>query len=141
VWLFPNIETIHVLAIAVTFGSIVMIDLRLLGLTTRDSTVSCLTAELLPYTWLAFAVAVISGTLMFISRAVTYYENLEFRLKFLFMFLAGANMLAFHVGVYRRVHDWDAKLPPPLAARLAGALSIALWVGVIFMGRWIGFKT
>jgi hypothetical protein len=57
------------------------------------------------------------------------------------MFLAGVNMAVFHFGAYRRVLEWDEKLPPPRAARLAGALSIALWIGVIFFGRWIGFTT
>jgi hypothetical protein len=57
------------------------------------------------------------------------------------MFLAGVNMAAFHFGAYRRVHEWDEIHPPPRAARLAGTLSIALWIGVIFFGRWIGFTT
>jgi hypothetical protein len=140
-WWFPNIETIHVLAISLVFGSILMVDLRLLGLTGRDSAVSRLSGEILPYTWIAFAIAVVSGTLLFISKAQIYFYNLQFELKFLFMALAGLNMLVFHRGAYRRVLEWDNKLPPPPAARLAGALSIAFWVGVIFMGRWIGFKT
>jgi len=61
-WLFPNIETCHVLALALVFGSIVMVDLRLLGITSRDSPVSKLAAECLPYTWIAFICALITGT-------------------------------------------------------------------------------
>jgi hypothetical protein len=118
-----------------------MVDLRLLGVTSRDSAVSKLTEEILPYTWVAFALAVISGSLLFVSKADIYFYNLQFRLKFLFMALAGINMLAFHLGAYRRVLQWERDLPPPAPARLAGALSIALWVVVIFMGRWIGYTT
>ena len=140
-WWFPNIETIHVLAITVVVGSILMVDLRLVGLTSRDSAVSRLSREVLPYTWAAFAVAVMSGTLLFVSKPDIYFYNLQFRLKFLFMALAGMNMLIFHHGVYRRVLDWDRRLPPPPMARAAGLLSIALWIAVVFMGRWIGFKT
>lgn len=140
-WWFPNIETIHVLAITLVFGSVLMVDLRLLGVTGRDSAVSKLSHEILPFTWVAFAMAVISGTLLFVSKAQIYFYNLQFELKFLFMALAGVNMMVFHLGAYRRVLQWDNDLPPPVAARLAGALSIALWVAVIFMGRWIGFKT
>jgi len=140
-WLFPNIETCHVLALALVFGSILMVDLRLLGITSRDSPVSKLSAECLPYTWVAFICAVISGTVLFTSRAHTYFYNLQFELKFAFMALAGLNMAVFHFGAYRQVLAWDTRLPPPPAARLAGALSIALWIAVIFCGRWIGFKT
>jgi hypothetical protein len=140
-WLFPNVETIHVLSLALVFGSIVMVDLRLLGVASRESAISRLSAEVLPYTWVAFACAVISGTLMFISKAHVYFYNLQFQLKLLCMALAGMNMLIFHFGVYRHVLDWDESRRPPWTARLAGALSIGLWIAVIVFGRWIGFTT
>jgi hypothetical protein len=139
--LFPNIETVHVLSLAVVFGSILMVDLRLLGVTSRGTPIADLSAEVLPYTWGAFGLAVITGTLMFMSKAHIYFYNLQFRLKFLCMFLAGVNMLVFHFGAYRSVRKWDTTFPTPGAARAAGALSIGLWVGVIFFGRWIGFTT
>jgi len=140
-WGFPLAECLHVLSITTVFGSILMMDLRLLGLASRDSAVTKLSREVLPYTWIAFACAVITGTVIFISKASVYWYNLQFELKFLFMALAAANMLIFHFGAFRRVADWDATLPPPPAARLAGALSIALWITVVFFGRWIGFTT
>ncbi|MDY6948861.1 MAG: DUF6644 family protein [Pseudomonadota bacterium] len=137
--LFPIMETIHVLCLAVTFGSIVLLDLRLLGLISRDSPVSRLTKEVLPYTWTAFICAVLSGSTLFTAHPVEYFFNLQFRLKFLCMFLAGINMLVFHSGAYRRVLSWDSLLPPPIAARVAGSVSIAMWLGVVVFGRWIGF--
>jgi hypothetical protein len=57
------------------------------------------------------------------------------------MALAGVNMAAFHAGAYRDVARWDKTPPTPAAARLAGALSLALWIRVIFCGRWVGFVT
>jgi hypothetical protein len=138
-WWFPLAECLHVLSIATVFGSIVMMDLRLLGLASRDSAVTKLSKEVLPYTWTAFVCAVFSGAIMFISKASVYWLNPQFQLKFLFMALAAANMLVFHFGAYRRVAKWDDALPPPPAARLAGALSISLWIIVVFFGRWIGF--
>jgi hypothetical protein len=140
-WLFPIVETLHVISLAMVFGSVVMVDLRLAGATSRNSAVSRLSSEVLPYTWGAFICAAVTGTLLFVSKAHVYFYNLQFQLKFLCMFLAGINMAVFHFGAYRRVLEWDEKLPPPRAARLAGALSIALWIGVIFFGRWIGFTT
>jgi hypothetical protein len=138
-YLFPLVECVHVLALAIVFGTIVMVDLRLLGLVERQSRVSKIAAEMLPYTWVAFGCAAVTGLLMFMSKSSTYLGNLDFRLKFLCMFLAGVNMLAFHFGVYRKIKVWDMQLPTPPAARFAGAASVFLWVGVIFFGRWIGF--
>ena len=140
-WLFPIVETLHVISLAMVFGSIVMVDLRLVGATSRNSAVSRLSGEVLPYTWGAFIFAVVTGTLLFVSKAHVYIYNLQFQLKFLCMFLAGVNMLVFHLGTYRHVREWDERHQPPRAARLAGALSMALWIGVIFFGRWIGFTT
>ena len=138
-WWFANIETIHVLAVALLFGTILMVDLRLLGLTTRRTAITSLSSEVLPYTWVAFAIAMVTGALLFVSKATVYAYNLQFQLKMLFMLLAGINMAIFHFGIYRNVLAWNEALPPPLPARLAGAISIGLWVTVIFLGRWIGF--
>jgi hypothetical protein len=140
-WLFPIVETLHVISLAMVFGSIVMVDLRLVGAASRNSRVSMLSREVLPYTWGAFICAIATGTLLFMSKAHVYFHNLQFQLKFLCMLLAGVNMLVFHFGAYRHVREWDERHPPPRAAQIAGALSITLWIGVIFFGRWIGFTT
>ena len=123
------------------YGSIAMVDLRLIGLTSRDSVVSKLSAEVLPYTWTAFGLAAITGSLMFVSKAAVYFYNWAFDLKMLCLALAALNMLVFNIGALRRVAAWDLDMPPPPAARTAGVLSLILWSGVIVFGRWIGFST
>lgn len=138
-WLFPWIETLHVLALTIVVGSIAIVDLRLLGLASKDRSVTSLTKQLLPWTWSAFAVALLSGALMFASAAVKYYNNLPFRIKVLLLLLAGLNMLVFHLRAYRRVEVWDVAPATPGAARLAGALSLTFWIGVVAAGRWIAF--
>jgi hypothetical protein len=138
-WSFPAIETVHVVAITTVFGSIFLVDLRLLGVSERSAKVSKYSAELLPLTWTAFALAAVSGSLLFMSKAPDYFVNLQFRLKMAFIALAGINMAFFQWGIYRRVEDWDVRLPPPAAARIAGLVSLLCWTTVIFLGRWVGF--
>lgn len=138
-WAFPALETVHVIAIALVVGTIVVVDLRLLGLASTSRQVTQLCGETLPMTWAAFVLAVIAGALMFISQAPAYFANYAFRAKFILMALAGINMLIFEFLTYRGVNRWDRGSPIPLAVRLAGAVSIACWVGVVFFGRWIGF--
>jgi hypothetical protein len=96
--------------------------------------------EVLPWTWIAWCSAAISGTLLFISKADVYARNTQFELKFVVMGLAAVNMLIFHFGAYRQIEQWDSA-EPPLGAKTAGALSLVLWIGVVFFGRWIGFTT
>ncbi len=137
--LFPLIESIHVIAIAFVFGTVIFVDLRLLGLASRKVSVTRMTNDLLPWTWGAFVLAAITGVLLLASTAIRYYDNTPLRLKFLFMAMAGINMLVFHFVTYRDVNRWDNDAMPPAAARTAGGISILLWVLVIFFGRWIGF--
>ena len=137
-FLFPTIETIHVLALALVIGSISIVDLRLLG-RSAHSGVKELTEEVLPWTWIAFVVAVISGGLMFISAAVKYAYMPQFQVKLLLIGLAGINMLAFHFLTYRSVASWNHDRVTPPAARLAGMLSLVFWISVVTLGRWIGF--
>lgn len=136
---FPWIESVHVLAITLVFGTIAIVDLRLLGYASHRRGARQLIAELLPYTWVAFLLAVVTGALLFTSNAVAYAANAQFQWKMIAIVAAGINMGMFHMTAHRRIVEWDDALPPPLAARIAGASSLALWTLVIFFGRWIGF--
>jgi hypothetical protein len=138
-WLFPTIETVHVLALTIVVGSIAMIDLRLIGASQRDRSVIELKIEVLPWTWTSFAVAVSSGFLLFCSNAVKYFANVPFRIKMIAMLLAGINMLFFHLVTYRTAPLWHLQAKVPASARVAGALSLALWISIVGFGRWIGF--
>ena len=138
-WAFPALEALHVLFLGTVFGSIALVDLRLVGVAFRRWRVAELNAEVLPVTWTAFLGAVITGGLLLSSQAVAYLANTSFRFKMLMLALAGVNMLIFHLVAGRRAGDWDERRVPPLAARAVGVLSIGFWVGVVVLGRWIGF--
>jgi len=138
-WWFPLIETLHVVAITSVVGSIAIVDLRLLGVPGHDASAARMMRDLLPLTLTAFVIAVISGSLMFITNAVQYAQNPQFRWKMLLIAAAGLNMAVFHSGAGRAIESWDAQRWPPARARLAGAVSLLLWLGIIFLGRWVGF--
>lgn len=140
-WLFPTIETVHVLCIVLVVGTIMIVDLRLLNLASRRRPVSAVIREMLPWTWVAFGCAVATGSLLFSSNAVKYSQNLPFRVKMLLLVLAGLNMAVFHLGTYRRIHLWDREAMIPTGARIAGIISLLIWIGVVSLGRWIGFTT
>jgi hypothetical protein len=138
--LFPWIESLHVLAITLVVGSIWIVDLRLLGIGSRDRAVTPLAKEVLPCTWAAFVVAACTGSLLFISKAVTYGHNFFFLGKMGLLAAAGVNMVVFHLLIARDVERWGATPhTTPLGARIAGGLSLCLWIAVVAFGRWIGF--
>ena len=137
-WWFPLLESIHVLSATFVLGTLLMVDLRLLGVAASQQAVTRISGELIPWSWGAFAVAVVTGIGMFITRAGTYMENPAFQIKLVLLALAGINMAAFHFGTFRRVAQWDLAATPTVAARFAGAASLVVWAGVMLAGRWVG---
>lgn len=136
---FPWIECVHVLALTIVIGSIAIVDLRLVGLTSRDRSVAQVTAATLPVTWCAFVAAVITGGLLFSSNATTYGHNFFFQAKLLLIAAAGLNMAAYHLFVGRGADTWRTPSLTPLRGRIAGAISLCLWITIAACGRWIGF--
>jgi hypothetical protein len=137
--LFPSIESVHVLAVCLVVGSIAVVDLRLLGFASVDRPVGRLMRSILPITVGAFGLAVAAGSLLFISHASKYLENRFFIAKITLIALAGVNMAVFHLIGARNLDQWENDALPPLFARVAGGLSLFLWVSVVACGRWIGF--
>ena len=137
-WWFPLLESIHVLAIGFVVGSILMVDLRLLGLAALRYPASRMIRELVPWTWVAFVVAAVTGFGMFMARATAYVENPAFQIKFMLLPLAAINMAWFQFRTMRAVEGWDSDPVPPTAAKVAGVTSLILWAGVLLAGRWTG---
>lgn len=138
-WMFPTIETLHVIALVTVIGTIALVDLRLVGVKGHALRVSQLAKDTLPWTWGAFALAAITGGLLFVSKASSYMINPYFLWKMGLMALAGLNMLYFHMTTWRTVQHWELDPSFPAMAKLAGWLSLVFWLGVVFCGRLIGF--
>jgi len=137
--LFPWIESVHVLALTLVIGSIAIVDMRLIGWTSRDRSVAQTTVGALPVTWCAFVAAAITGGLLFSSNATAYAHNRYLQVKLLLIVVAGFNMLAFHVWVGRDSHAWVSAADTPMRGRIVGAVSLGLWIAIVACGRWIGF--
>ena len=140
-YLFPLLESVHVIALGLVFGTIVIVDLRLLGIAGTQRSYARLSSEVLKWTWAAFGLAVLTGSFMFITNARVYVDSGFFRAKFVLMALAGLNMLVFQLTVAPKQGEWGEDKAGPLRARITASLSLLLWLGVIFMGRSVGFHT
>ncbi len=136
---YSIIESLHVWSLCLFFGLTVIFDLRLLGWSFRKVPVSEFGNRLLPWTIAGFVVMAITGTLLFYAIPLRSYQNIFFRTKVLMMLLAGLNVWIFHSRVYPKVATWDNDPVPPRPARMAGAISLALWIGVVMSGRMIAY--
>lgn len=137
-WLYPAVETIHIIGFAILVGAAVVFDLRLLGLSPAIR-VSDLARHVLPWARRSLFLLVLpSGLLLFATQAEALAASRVFQLKLLLIALAGMNTFVFHGRTARTLAEWD-QADPPLAAKVAGALSLVLWVGVVTCGRWLAY--
>lgn len=139
-WIYPALETIHVVGIALIFGSILAYDLRILGVT-RALPLHALGTHLLPWVWTGFALNVTTGTLLFVSDAAEFAANPAFRVKLVLLAAAGLNALAFNARLAPQTAGIapDGELGP--GARASAVLSIALWLAIITAGRMMAYTT
>jgi hypothetical protein len=141
-WLYPSVETMHIVGIGLLFGSIAVLDLRLLGFN-RSMSAKKLAGHVLPWTLASFLLIIPSGLLMFTAHATEFIDSEVFILKMCLIMAAGVNALLFHTITFRTADVWDSeemrRLPPPPSARAAGAISLLLWVSVIACGRLLAY--
>jgi hypothetical protein len=139
-FMYPLIESVHVLTLCLFVGMTMMLDLRLTGLAFRRIPAAEVVERLQPWMFLGFAIMTISGVLLFYAIPVRSYQNIFFRTKVIFLILAGVNAAMFHTGVFRNVAAWGTDQRPPSRARFAGFASLVLWTGVIITGRMIAYN-
>jgi hypothetical protein len=141
-WLYPSIEIVHIVGIALLFGSIAVLDIRLLGIS-RSISVRRLGRHVLPWTAASFLLIVPSGLLMFTAHASDFLANPVFPIKMGLIMLAGVNAALFHTIAMRTADVWDTEemreLRPPPSVRVAGAASLLIWISVIACGRLLAY--
>ena len=138
-WQFPVIESIHSLALSVMLWPAALLDMRLLGIVMNKRPVSRVASQFLPWVWAGFVTMVLTGVILFSSEAVKCYNSPFFRTKLALLVFAGLNAMVFHTTIFRDVAAWDENHATPLRAKLAGGCSLAIWIGVVAMGRALAY--
>ncbi len=130
----------HIIAMCLFAGTIIMMDLRLMGVGNMATAFSQVQRRLFPWQIAGMIFAAITGAAIVFADPMKYYANIIFWTKMVTMVLAGLNALAFHFITEYTVVDWDANVVPPFGAKLAGGLSIVMWANVIVAGRLIPYN-
>jgi hypothetical protein len=138
-YMYPIVLSLHMVAIALFGGMILMTDMRLLGLAMRGLPVSDLIDQLRVPKRIGFLLIVTCGIFMACAKAEEYYYNDWFRLKLALLIVVGLHALVFRSRVYNRAVELDRAPQLPAGAKLAGAISLLLWIGIACAGRGIGY--
>ncbi|MFK3737589.1 DUF6644 family protein [Massilia sp. TN1-12] len=134
-WLYPLVETVHILGFVLLVGAVLVFDLRVLGFGAALP-LRALARHTLPWSLASLLLVVPSGLLLFATQAPDLLANRAFLLKLGLLATAGLNALAFHLGPWRTAPDSG---PAPLRARLQAGVSILLWIAVIACGRLLAY--
>ena len=138
-WIIPAVQCVHIVCISIVMGSVGLIDLRLLGITGHSQSISNLTGRLLPAAWYSLVVLLITGALLAIAEPVRSLTNPAFQAKMLMIIIVGTLTLFFQKMVRGDVAFWELTPTRRTTAKLTAVVSLLLWVGIVFAGRWIAY--
>ncbi len=138
-WIIPALQTIHILAVAVLFSSAVLVDLRLLRLLQRDAPLPEVARRFLPVIWPVLLVLLITGSLLIIGEPRRSLLNTTFYFKMACLAAAVVVTAGLQWSIASAPEFWERNLPRRLAGGLAAIVSILIWCGVLFAGRWIAY--
>jgi len=139
-WVFPILEGTHLLGIAASVGTLLVMDLRLAGLLFKRESFSQVTKAVMPISLVGFTIMFLTGILLFWCQAVKAYGSIFFKIKITLLLLAGINALIFELTLRRKSASWDNDPAPPWRARMAGITGLILWAGVICAGRTMAYN-
>jgi hypothetical protein len=138
-WLAPLDETLHILALTTLFVSAAVLHLRLLGVVGQDRPLGALARRLLPLTWGALVVLLLTGGLLVLNRPARYFRSDLFVIKMGLVLLATAWTLALQAGFHREAGYWELTPGRRVLARSGAAAALVLWSGAVVCGRWIAY--
>jgi hypothetical protein len=134
-WGYPAFETLHTIGMALLIGSLGLINLRVLGYKPELPILG--TRELLPLAWLGFTINALSGTALFTSDAVYFFESYTFRIKMVLIILGGINAALLSNKIFRDAAG--AAATPSAGAKWIAASSLVFWMGAVVAGRLIAY--
>lgn len=138
-YVYPVLEAIHILGIALLVGPAFTFDFRLLGVGHRTVSVNTAARYLLPVSHTGLAIAATTGVALLSAQATVIASAGAAPWKFGLLILAGLNVAVFHGGIYHSVHKWTEAPVAPIAARVGAAVSLTAWTGIIFAGRLLAY--
>jgi len=138
-WVIPVIQTIHILAIAATFGSVVMVNLRIVQLAGQGRTMTQTVRRFLPWVWGGLLTLLVTGLLMVVGEPVRELTNPVFWIKMILIIVAALVSLWFQGSVQRNAARWELSHDGRAVARTGAAAVIGLWCLIMLAGRWIAY--
>jgi hypothetical protein len=138
-WAEPIVETVHVLALTLFFGFVVLLDLRLLGVVLKSRPITEVVAQLNVWLTAGYVIMIVTGILLFAGDPIAFWSTFPFKLKMVLLAVVGVNAVLFNVTIGKKIGEWDLTPNTPWAAKMSGIVSLVLWTAIIAAGRVIAY--
>ena len=138
-WIIPMVQSVHIVAIAIVMSSVVMVDLRLMGLMGHTQSISGLSRRFLPWVWWSLLVLLVSGAMLIVAEPARDLLNPVFQAKMALLLVAMAVTVAFQTVVGRNMEIWDLSPGKRTGAWVTAVASLLVWTAIIGCGRWIAY--
>jgi hypothetical protein len=138
-WIIPSLQTIHIVCVAVVFSSAILVDRRMWRLLQRDEPVRGVARRFLPTIWPVLVILLATGSLLIIGEPRRSLLNSTFYLKMALLAVAIILTAGLQRSIASSPNDWDKGRGREVAGRFAAALSMLIWCGILFAGRWIAY--
>ncbi len=139
-WIIPTVQSIHILSIAIVVSSVFMVDLRMLKVLGRGQPTAAYTSRYLPWVWPTLVVLLLTGSILITGEPARSLENPSFQLKMVLLIGAMIVTAILQLPAWRNPGYWETTSGRETTAKLLAVLSICLWVGIVFAGRWIAYN-
>lgn len=138
-WIIPAVQTVHILCVASVMSSVLMVDLRLLGVGARTLTLERVASRFLPFIWWPLPLLLLTGATLIVAEPARSLENWVFLLKMALLLGAVAVTLTCSMPLARNPAFWERSAGRRWGARLLAFVSLPLWIAIVFAGRWIAY--
>jgi hypothetical protein len=138
-WIIPMVQSVHIIAIAIVMSSVVMVDLRLMGVMGRTQSISGLNRRFLPWVWWSLLVLLVTGAVLITAEPRRDLLNPVFQAKMALLVVAMAVTVVFQTTVARNMEIWDRSPQKRTGAWVTAVLSLLVWTAIIGCGRWIAY--
>lgn len=138
-WVIPMVQSVHIIAIAIVMSSVIMVDLRLMGLMGHTQSISGLVRRFVPWIWWALVVLLLTGMVLITAEPRRDLLNPVFQAKMALLVLAISVTATFQVTVGRNMEFWDLSPGRRTGAWVTAVLSLLAWSAIIGCGRWIAY--
>jgi hypothetical protein len=138
-WIIPAVQTVHILAVSAVVTAAMIIDLRLLGIGGRDQPVAAVARRFLPFIWWPLPVLFATGAILIVAEPARALENPVFILKMALLVFAAGVTLACQIPLRKDRAFWEVSTARRRTGRVIAFATLALWVAIIFAGRWIAY--